>query len=110
MSLQPWAGVYSVNYYTKQKKARAAAAEIKRHEGRAENYLEVYYGNKTLGNIDLPGMTAEEITTKLKAEGKAYKDRKVKATVDGGKYKFSIKELGKFIKKLNKNHVKTVFV
>ena len=84
-------GVYGVNYYTEQKEARAAVAEIKRREGIVENRREVSYGNKTLGSIDLSGMTAEEITTKLKAESKVYRDRKVKVTVDGKKYKFSMK-------------------
>ncbi|MFG6348164.1 MAG: VanW family protein [Lachnospiraceae bacterium] len=90
-------GVYGVNYYTEQKEARAAVAEIKRREGIVENRREVSYGNKTLGSIDLSGMTAEEITTKLKAESKVYRDRKVKVTVDGKKYKFSMKELGENI-------------
>ena len=86
-------GMYGVNYYAGQKEARAAIAETKRREGIVENRREVSYGNKMLGSIDLSGMTAEEITTKLKAESKAYKDRKVKVTVDGRKYKFSMKEL-----------------
>lgn len=90
-------GVYGVNYYTEQKEARATAAEIKRREGVVGNRREVSYGNKTLGSIDLAGMTVEEITVKLKAESKAYKDRKVKITVDGRKYKFSMKELGEDI-------------
>ncbi len=86
-------GMYGVNYYAGQKEARAAIAETKRREGIVENRREVSYGNKMLGSIDLSGMTAEEITTKLKAESKVYKDRKVKVTVDGRKYKFSMKEL-----------------
>lgn len=90
-------GMYSVNYYTEQKEARAAAAEIKRREGIVDNCNEVSYGNKTLGNVDLSGMTIEEITAILKAESKVYKDRKVKITVDGKKYKFSMKELGEDI-------------
>lgn len=90
-------GMYGVNYYTGQKEAMAAIAETKRREGIVENRREVSYGNKMLGSIDLSGMTAEEIITKLKAESKAYKDRKVKVTVDGRKYKFSMKELGEKI-------------
>ena len=90
-------GMYSVNYYTEQKEARAAAAEIKRREGIVDNCNEVSYGNKALGNVDLSGMTVEEITAILKAESKVYKDRKVKITVDGKKYKFSMKELGENI-------------
>lgn len=90
-------GVYGVNYYAEQKEARATAAEIKRREGIVENRREVSYGNKMLGSIDLSGMTVEEITTLLKAESKVYKDRKVKVTVDGKKYKLSMKELGENI-------------
>ena len=81
-------GMYSVNYYTEQKEARAAAAEIKRREGIVDNCNEVSYGNKALGNVDLSGMTVEEITAILKAESKVYKDRKVKITVDGKSINF----------------------
>ncbi|MCI9079329.1 MAG: VanW family protein [Lachnospiraceae bacterium] len=97
VALAAMGGVYGVNYYTEQKEARAAEAEIKRREAIVGNRSEVSYGNKTLGSIDLSGMTVEEIITKLKAESKAYKDRKVKVTVDGRKYKFSMKELGEKI-------------
>ncbi|MDE6616580.1 MAG: VanW family protein [Lachnospiraceae bacterium] len=90
-------GMYIVNYYTEQKEARATAAEIKRREGIVDNCNEVSYGNKMLGSVDLSGMTVEEITAILKAESKAYKDRKVKITVDSRKYKFSMKELGENI-------------
>lgn len=90
-------GVYSFNYYTEQKEAKAAAAELKRREGIVGSYREVSYGNKMFGDMDLSGMTVEEITEGLKAEGQVYKDRKVKITVDGKKYNYSMKKLGENI-------------
>lgn len=90
-------GVYGFNYYTEQKEARAAAAELKRREGIVGSYREVSYGNKMFGDMDLSGMTVEEITEGLKAESQVYKDRKVKITVDGKKYNYSMKKLGENI-------------
>ncbi|MCX4326305.1 MAG: VanW family protein [Lachnospiraceae bacterium] len=90
-------GVYGFNYYTKQKEAKAAAAELKRREGVVGSYSEISYGNKMFGDMDLSGMTVEEIAKVLKTESRVYKDRKVKITVDGRKYNYSMKKLGENI-------------
>lgn len=90
-------GVYGFNYYVDQKEAKAAAAEIKRREGIVGSYKDISYGNKKLADIDLSGMTVDEIISWLKSESKVYKDRKVKLNVDGKEYSYSMKKLGENI-------------
>lgn len=90
-------GLYGYHYYAEQKKAREAAAEIKRREGIVESYKDIAYGNKMLGNVDLSGMTIEEIIEQLKTESKIYKERRATISVDGDTYSYSMKNFGEDI-------------
>lgn len=90
-------GLYGYNYYVKQKKAKEAAAEVKRREGIVESYKDIAYGNKILGNVDLSGMTVDEIVNQLKTESKVYKKRKATISVDGDTYSYSMKKFGENI-------------
>ena len=45
-------GVCGFNYYTTQKEAKAAAAELKRREGVVGSDREISYGNKMFGDMD----------------------------------------------------------
>lgn len=90
-------GVYGYNYYINQKKAKAAAAEIKRREELVESYKNIAYGNKLLGDMDLSGMTEDEIINKLKAESEIYKKRKAVICVDNNTYDYSMKKFNENI-------------
>lgn len=90
-------GMYSVKYYMSQKHAKEVAAEIERREGIVESYSDVAYGNKSYDDVDLSGLTVEEITQELEKGSSLYSDRMVTISVDDDIYKYSMKKLGEKI-------------
>ncbi len=77
--------------------AREADARIKRIEGAVMDYDGVSYGNKSVGGVDLSGMTKEEIVAALQKESSFYQDRRAALTIDGDRYEYTMKELGENI-------------
>ena len=86
-------GNYAYKTYQADKSAKEAAAELKRKQDIVNSYSEISYNNKYFGEISLSGMTVEEIVSELKKESGVYSSRKVRFSVDGDEYTYSMKKL-----------------
>ncbi len=86
-------GNYTYRTYQADKSAKEAAAELKRKQDIVDSYSEIAYNNKYFGEIDLSGLTEEEIISELEKESDVYSSRKVRFSVDGDEYIYSMKKL-----------------
>ncbi|MBO5484471.1 MAG: VanW family protein [Lachnospiraceae bacterium] len=80
-------------YLKKQLDIRTEAAQLEERIRTVEEYQEVSYGNKKLADVDLSGMTEEDIAGKLQEELSDYQKRKVTLTVNGNDHTYSMKKL-----------------
>lgn len=86
-------GLHVYGKYQDQRQERVAAEELQKKKDLVADYQNITYGGKSVGEEELEGLNAEELTEVLQAEAKKYQNRTVSIQVDEDAYSYTMKQL-----------------